>query len=345
MAQVSAPTTTQNALGFLGVLHHFGKRYNTLLKQIGGSAGDNAMDGEELQAGAGWRRVFDRDFALSVDWDTPTPTQPARLEGANAPTAITYQPSQSKQAMQLFHETVSVTYLAGSQIGRLTSTGVLTAGSGDPVQQFGRFGNQLGAALTKIANDFNHSAWNGTYASPADPTSNAMGMRGVIPAITTNVVNAASYSSANLSTQMLADLYKEMIDQSGVMPEAGLALAANTFQFAAISELYKGELATEQRMAGGNMVRTIYTAFGVLQLMLDVDVPQDTVVYLNPDVVNGAYLSVLTDDGATRPALFFEELAKVGSKLEGQIYGQLSVDYGPEWKHGKITNLTDGSAS
>lgn len=339
MPQASANTTTQNALGFLGSLHHFGKRYNTLLKLIGGS-GTAPIEGGETVTPGNWRRLADREFSLNVDWDTPAPSQPGRLEGAAAPQAITYQPSQARQVVQLFHESVSVTYLAGSQVGRLTSSGVLTAGA-DPNQYFGRFGTQLGAALTKIANDYNYSAWNGTYANNANPTSVALGMRGIIPAITTNVVNAAvGYTpTAALTDVMLADLYREMIDNSGVTPENGLLLAANTVQFSRISTIYKGEISTEQRGAGGNMVRTVYTAFGVLQLMLDTDIPQDTVVFLNPDVVTGAFLPVLTEDGGQRPALFFEELAKTGSKLEGQIYGQLSVDYGPEWKHGKITNL------
>ena len=341
MSQVSANTTTQNALGFLGSLHHFGKRYNTLLKLIGGSGAAPITDGEAVSPG-NWRRLFDREFPLNVDWDTPAPAQPARLAAANAPQAITYQPSQARQVVQLFHEAVSVTYLAGSQVGRLTSSGVLTAGA-DPNQYFGRFGNQLGAALTKIANDYNYSAWNGTYANNANPTSVALAMRGIIPAITTNALPAGGVA---LTDVLLGQLYRTMIDNSGVTPENGLLLAANTEQFARISTIYKNEISTEQRGAGGNMVRTVYTAFGVLQLMLDTDIPQDTIVYLNPDVVTGAYLPVLTDDGATRPALFFEELAKVGSKLEGQIYGQLSVDYGPEWKHGKLTGLqVSGSGS
>lgn len=341
MSQVSANTTTQNALGFLGSLHHFGKRYNTLLKLIGGS-GPAPIEGGETVAPGNWRRLVDREFSLNVDWDTPAPSQPGRLEGAAAPQAITYQPSQARQVVQLFHESVSVTYLAGSQVGRLTSSGVLTAGA-DPNQYFGRFGTQLGAALTKIANDYNYSAWNGTYVNNANPTSVALAMRGIIPAITTNVVPA---SNAALTDVLLANLYREMIDNSGVTPENGLLLAANTDQFARISAIYKGEISTEQRGAGGNMVRVVYTPFGVLQLVLDTDIPQDTIVYLNPDVVTGAYLPVLTEDGGQRPALFFEELAKTGSKLEGQIYGQLSIDYGPEWKHGKLTGLqVTGSGS
>src|SRR5690606_29519012 len=121
MSQVSAATTTQNALGFLGNLHYFGKRYNTLLKLIGGSGPAPITDGESVSPGA-WRRLMDREFPINVDWDTPSPSQPGRLEGANAPHAITYQPSQARQVVQLFHEAVSVTYLAGSQIGRLTNS-------------------------------------------------------------------------------------------------------------------------------------------------------------------------------------------------------------------------------
>lgn len=37
--------------------------------------------------------------------------------------------------------------------------------------------------------------------------------------------------------------------------------------------------------------------------------------------------------------LFYEELSKTGAAEEGQIYGQLGLDYGPEEYHGTITGL------
>jgi len=41
-----------------------------------------------------------------------------------------------------------------------------------------------------------------------------------------------------------------------------------------------------------------------------------------------------------KPALFYEDLAKVGAAEEGQLFGMLGLDYGPEWMHIKMTALT-----
>lgn len=338
MPQVAAATSTQNALGFLGRLYQFGKRYNTLTRLIGGLG--NSESGDIIIVGPSWRRVFQHEFPTNVDWDLPAPAQPARLEGANAPQANTFQPSQAKNVIQIFHEAVEATYLAQSEIGRLTSTGVLDSQE-SPNNYFGKFRTQLNMALAKIANDFNYSGWNGTYANPANPTASALGMRGLIPGITTNALANGGTPRA-LTKQLLADLYKEMIDNAGVQPSQGLLLACNTFQLSVISTLYETQFNNGQdRMIAGVMVRTIYTPFGVLNIILDTDIPQGVVVFLNPDVISGAYLPMINEDsGAPEPALFFEQLAKTGSKSHGQIYGQLGLDAGPEWGHGKITDLT-----
>lgn len=338
MAQVSGATTTQNALGFLGVLYQFGRRANSLLKLLGGSA-MNEM-GEQIQIGAGWRRVYQREFPTNVDWDLPAPAQPAHLEGATAPTATTYKPSQTKNVVQIYHETVEATYLAESEIGRLS--GVATVGGSDPFHYFGRFATQLQAALAKIANDYNYTSWNGTYSNAADPTSSALKSRGIIPAITTNVIQKGGEA---LKKSDLAALYKEMLDNAGVQPEQGLIAYCNSAQMARVSELYETQFNQGQdRTIGGVMVRTTYTPFGVLSWAFDHDIPQDTIVFLNPDVVQGVYLPVEREDGLM-PALFFEPLAKTGSSEKGQVYGQLGLDHGPEWAHGKIVGLATGSGS
>jgi hypothetical protein len=39
--------------------------------------------------------------------------------------------------------------------------------------------------------------------------------------------------------------------------------------------------------------------------------------------------------------LFYEELAKTGAAEEGQIFGQIGLDHGPDFMHGAITGLQD----
>ena len=43
--------------------------------------------------------------------------------------------------------------------------------------------------------------------------------------------------------------------------------------------------------------------------------------------------------------VFYEDLAKVGASEKGQLYGEMGIDYGSEYFHAKITNLTTAPAS
>ena len=42
--------------------------------------------------------------------------------------------------------------------------------------------------------------------------------------------------------------------------------------------------------------------------------------------------------------LFYEPLSKVGAGEQGQIYGELGIDYANEALHGKITGLKSSAA-
>jgi hypothetical protein len=326
-------TTTQNTRGLLGVLRLFGERPNLLLRLIGGY--QPGEPGEGTIVGNGWTPVVQRRFPLSVDYILPTPAQPSVLEGATAPTANTYTPAQDDNVVQLFHETVDVSYLAASEVGRMDPDGVLSIGSQDQFHYSGLPQTQLAMALRKIARDFNFSALNGTFANPANPVADAVRMRGIIPAITTNVVDAAG---AALSRALIHRLYREMIVNSGVQPETGLILLSHPTQLDALNTAYETQFRQGQdRMIGGLMTREVYTPYGVLRLpnvgAYDLDVPETTLVLVNPEPIRGRYLPV---KGET---ILVEPLAKVGSSDQTQIYGQMGIDYGAEWLHGKIENL------
>lgn len=339
MPILTARTTTQNTEGLLGTLRLFGERPNTLLKLIGGYQPSELGEGQIV--GNGWGTTVQSRFPLTVDYDLPTPSQPAILEGAAAPTARTFQPEQDEQVVQLFHETVEVTMLAASERGRMSADGVLSQGSTDPFEYSGIPQRQLGLILSKIARDYNYSAWNGVYARPANPGVDALQMRGIIPAITTNVLAAGG---ATVTATLIERLYETLIVNSGVQPETGLVIGVHPVQLRALNAAYATDFRQgDNRMIGGLMTRTYYTPFGVLavptQGAYDMDIPTDTLVLINPNPVRGRYLPVEGE------AILVEELAKTGSSRKWQVYGQLSIDYGAEWLHGKVTGLGIPSGS
>lgn len=339
MANAAETTTTQNTKGLLGVLRLFGERPNLLLRLIGGY--QPGEPGEGMIVGNGWTPTVQREFPLTVDYDLPAPSQPSVLEGANAPSARTYTPDQDKNVVQLFHETVKVTYLAGSEVGRMDPNGVLSQGGVDPFEYSGLDQRQLAMQLRKIARDFNFSALNGTFANPSNPTSSAVKTRGIVSAITTNAIAAGG---AALSKSLIEQLYREAIENSGVQPESGLVAVMHPIQLAALNDAYETQFRQgTDRMVGGLMTREIYTPFGVIRVpaqgAYDLDVPTDTFLLLNPEPLRGRYLPV---KGET---ILVERLAKVGSSEDWQIYGQLGIDYGAEWLHGKITGLSTATGS
>lgn len=334
----TANTSTQNTKGLLGVLRLFGERPNLILRLIGGY--QPGEPGEGTIVGNGWAPVVQRRFPLSVDYALPDPAQPSVLEGANAPAATTYTPDQDDNVVQLFHETVKVTYLAGSEVGRMDPDGVLSIGSADQFHYSGLDQTQLAMQLRKIARNFNYSALNGTFANPANPLADAVRMRGIIPAITTNVLPAdTAPATAPLTKTLVEGLYRLMIENSGVQPESGLVALMAPVQLEAFNAAYETQFRQgTDRMIGGLMTREVYTAFGVIRVpsvgAYDLDIPSDTFVLLNPEPLRGRYLPV---KGET---ILVEPLAKVGSSEDWQIYGQLGIDYGAEWMHGKITDLS-----
>lgn len=329
MAQIAGQTQTSSALNFLGTLRLFKKRSNTLLKIIGAVAESNGLSASDTLTMGGFQTVNNYEYPTNLDYDIPAPSQPAILEGAVAPAVTTATFTQGTNVVQLFQEAVDISYLKMSTNGRYSGPTAL----GQTPEQAAK-ARQIQIKLEKVAQDANFSFVNGVYVNPGNPAATALRTRGLRTAIITNVV--ANGSPAALTQAMLGNLYRSMIDNSGMQPEQ-LIMLANTAQLAAISALYQTQFNQGQdKMVGGVMVRTVYTAFGVLNIALEMDMPQTEVLFLNPDVIAGVQLPV----PGKGEGVFYEMLGTVGSSEKGQLYGQLGFQHGPEWCHGKITNLT-----
>lgn len=325
MPNVAGMTSTNNSLNYLGGLHLFKKRPNALLKLLGALNADGTMT-----VGNGWRDVENYEFSTNVDYDLPAPAQNVALEGAAAGAASTSQNTQSKNVIQIVQETVEGTYLKDSTPGRYAGLNS-DDGSSNP----NGLESQKLRKLEKIAQDTNFSFLNGVYNNPVNPVAAALATKGLLVAVTTNkFANGAVLRP--VSKLIIQNAYKAMLDNAGMQPSE-LICMVNTNQMAALNALYEPQFQNNSNLqtVAGVMVRQIMTAFGILNLVLDFDVPQSKIAFVNPDVLQGVSLP-----HPTKGNLFFEELAKTGSSTKGQFYGQIGLDHGPEWAHAIIEDLS-----
>lgn len=87
------------------------------------------------------------------------------------------------------------------------------------------------------------------------------------------------------------------------------------------------------RNVGGVNLSVIETDFGSLNIMVDRNMPVDTIALVSLEDCAPVMLEV-----PGKGFLFAEPLAKVGAAERVQLYGEIGLEYGNERKHAKITN-------
>ena len=73
------------------------------------------------------------------------------------------------------------------------------------------------------------------------------------------------------------------------------------------------------------------TDFGNVDVVISPYLSADEVLVYNPMVCAPVEMNV-----PGKGNFFYEPLAKTGAAERGQIFGQIGLDYGPEWFHGKF---------
>ena len=89
------------------------------------------------------------------------------------------------------------------------------------------------------------------------------------------------------------------------------------------------------REINGIALSSVVTPIGVVYLYLGECLPGGTALLLNLDVLAPVHQPV-----PGKGNFFMEELAKTGAGKKYQIFGQLGLDHGPEWYHGKFTGIS-----
>lgn len=310
--------TINNAVPYLGELFQSSKRPNTLLRLLGG------IQGGLIETSA-------KEFPIGVFWDLRAPSQPANLEGAAAPSAQYRSLTQTTNVVQIFHEKVSLSYLAQSDKAVSGVVPIPQAQQQGMVQNPRSEAFQVMAALATIAQDCNYSFLRGTYANPADPASTALKTRGILSAITTNLIDhhTSTISDATAYKAEVEGAMQTLIQTTGYNPDDTWTIMADATQFNNIQAAYESKTTPPyDREIAGLKLRQIYTRFGILNLVLEPDMPANEFAILNLGVAGIVGLPV-----PGKGILFEEPLYKQGSSDETQIYGQMGIAHGPEYMH------------
>jgi len=171
MAGITALGTTYNLPNYTGILYQLTPADTPFYSAIGGLTGGGQTGDYEFE----WEA-----------FDLRSATQPAVLEGADAPTEQNRIRAQVKNVAQIHQETVGVSYTKQAAAGRKSG---LSNDAANPVRS--ELDWQTEQALKQIVRDIEWSFINGTYQLPADNTT-ARKTRGLMAAITSNVTDAAA---------------------------------------------------------------------------------------------------------------------------------------------------------
>jgi len=317
MANVAAAATIWNCPNYTGELYLIGANKTPFLNMIGGLSG------------GGVRTVGDFQFPLAQPWSLEAASQPNISETASltAPTALTYVRSQDVNTCQIWQRRVSVSYSkqsVGGQVVADATTGLIDIGDTQPVQNEKDF--QINAHMRQIAVDVDFTFLNGAYVQ-ATAANVAARTRGIITGAVTNTVDGGA---VQLSKDLIDTLLRTMANNGSEFLNPVIFCGA--FQKQRISSIYG--YAPEDRNVGGVNIKQIETDFAILGIVWAPNVPAASLLVADVAFCTPVYLPV-PDKGV----LFYEELSKTGASEDGQIYGQVGLDYGPEEMHGTITNL------
>jgi hypothetical protein len=306
--------TSFGVLNYSGMLFNKGNTRTPLSSIIGGRAKTTNhvefVTGQEFTSGGG--------------------AQPAISETASltAPDATVVTREQKTNVTQIFQESVGISYAKQSNMGTLSGINIANQ-QANPMNELDF---QVAAKMMKINADIEYTFINGVYNKATDD-SKINKTRGLVPAITPNT---KAMAAKPLGLWDIADMVKKIYGQNA--PTTGLCLwcdATTMFQINADAVQNGLSVVPASREINGIALSSVVTPIGVVYLYLGEYLPSGTALLLNLDVLAPVFQPV-----PGKGNFFLEELAKTGAGQKYQLFGQIGLDHGPEWYHGKFTGIS-----
>lgn len=307
--------TSHNLVNYSGMLFNRGNVRTPFATAIGGKS----------RTSNSFRFVLSQHYTTGGGTAQPAITEEQSLT-APAPTFVTRQ--QTSNVCQIFQGRVRITYAKTSDMGQLSGLN-LEGQSANPADEKDF---QIANKMAEMNNDIEYTFINGQFQDGIDDQT-AYKTRGMLQAIVSNAM--AVEDTPGLGYWLVAEMI-EKIDSNHGDPTHLLMFMkpVHIMQLNADASANGLTVIPNSREVNGIRISELVTPFGNIGLLPDIYVPAGTVLFANTSICAPVHLPVPGKGN------FFEEpLGKTGASEDVQIYGQLGLDYGAEWFHGKITGL------
>lgn len=306
-----------------------GTAQSFLVLNYSGQLFDKTNTDTPLVANLPRRNTSSVEFVINSTYATEAPSIPSVSETASltAPESTYVTRAQETNVIQNFHYSTAVSYLKQANTGTLAGTN--NAGQANNVPN--EFDFQMAAKTKKARTDLEMTLIQGTY-NKAENDGEVNKTRGLVEAIKTNTLDA---DKKELNYDNISAILRKMAGNNADMN--GLIIMCNDVTKAQITNNFSklpGFLLPNSRQVGGLAIDQIITPSGTVGLMTHRMLPEGTAL-----IVNMSVLQIVEMPIPGKGNFFWEPLAKTGAGDKGQLFGTAGLDYGPEWYHGKITNI------
>lgn len=270
--------------------------------------------------------VTGQEYNAGGDGSQPNISENGSL---TAPEATVAKRDQKTNVTQIFQESVGVSYAKQSNMGTLSGVNIANQ-QANPINELDF---QVAAKLQKVNRDIEYTFVNGVF-NKATNDNEVNKTRGLVTAATSNVM---AVNNKPLGLWDIADMVKKIYTANA--PTDGLCLwcdATTLFQINADAVQNGLTVVPAAREINGISLSSVVTPIGVVYLYLGECLPTSTALLLNLDVIAPVYQPV-----PGKGNFFLEQLAKTGAGEKYQLFGQIGLDHGPEWYHGKFTGVSN----
>ena len=315
MSGATGVGTTYNLPNYTGELFTVSKEDTPFLSAIGGLTGGESAGSTLIE----WQTEDLRDADITRQ----------RLEGATAPGSEERARSRVSNVLEIHQEVVELSYTRQATNRMRNTDGEKMVTIGTTTLPEDELQHQIELTLKQVARDVNKAFIQGNYANPTANTSPRK-TRGLVEAITTNVVTA---TTANLTEDLVLDTMQKVWENGGIREGETRTILVGAKVKRALSKVFikDNNYRETSRTVGGVNVTAIETDFGTCNIMLDNDVPADTLLVVSLEECSPVFLEI-----PGKGTFFAESLGRTGSSDKVQIYGEIGLKYGAEQHHGKL---------